>query len=31
MGLPAMAVNSVLETNLYITPTNAPAWEEKSK
>lgn len=31
MGLPAMTVNSVLETNLYITPTNAPAWEEKSK
>ena len=30
MGLPAMAVNSVLETNLYITPTNAPAWETKS-
>lgn len=26
MGLPAMSVNSVLETNLYITPTNAPAW-----
>lgn len=30
MGLPAMGVNAVLETNLYITPTNAPAWEEKS-
>ena len=30
MGLPAMSVNSVLETNLYITPTNAPAWESKS-
>lgn len=30
MGLPAMAVNAVLETNLYITPTNAPAWEAKS-
>jgi len=30
MGLPAMAVNSVLQTNLYITPTNAPAWETKS-
>ena len=30
MGLPAMAVGNVLETNLYITPTNAPAWEEKS-
>ena len=30
MGLPAMSVGSVLETNLYITPTNAPAWETKS-
>ena len=30
MGLPAMSVNSVLETNLYITPTNAPAWETKT-
>ena len=30
MGLPAMSVNSVLETNLYITPTNAPKWETKS-
>lgn len=30
MGVPAMSVNSVLETNLYITPTNAPAWEAKS-
>ena len=30
MGLPAMSVNAVLETNLYITPTNAPAWETKS-
>ena len=30
MGLPAMGVNSVLETNLYITPTNAPIWEAKS-
>lgn len=30
MGLPAMAVNSVLETNLYITPTNAPKWDIKS-
>ena len=30
MGLPAMAVNSVLETNLYITPTNAPTWQAKS-
>lgn len=30
MGLPAMGVNAVLETNLYITPTNAPIWEAKS-
>ncbi len=30
MGLPAMSVGSVLETNLFITPTNAPAWEAKS-
>ena len=30
MGLPAMSVNSVLETNLYITPTNAPSWQTKS-
>ena len=30
MGLPAMSVNSILETNLYITPTNAPTWEEKT-
>jgi hypothetical protein len=30
MGLPGMSVNSVLETNLYITPTNAPVWETKS-
>ena len=30
MGLPAMAVGNVLETNLYITPTNAPAWVAKS-
>lgn len=30
MGLPAMSVNSVLETNLYITPTNAPSWETKT-
>lgn len=30
MGLPAMSVNSVLETNLYITPTNAPVWETKT-
>lgn len=30
MGLPAMAVNAVLETNLYITPTNAPTWQIKT-
>ena len=30
MGLPAMSVGSVLETNLYITPTNAPIWETKT-
>ena len=30
MGLPSMSVNSVLETNLYITPTNAPVWETKT-
>jgi hypothetical protein len=30
MGLPGMGVNAVLETNLYITPTNAPTWETKS-
>lgn len=31
MGLPAMSVNSILETNLYITPTNAPTWATKSE
>lgn len=30
MGLPGMSVNAILETNLYITPTNAPIWETKS-
>ena len=30
MGLPAMSVNSILETNLYITPTNAPTWDTKT-
>jgi len=29
MGLPSMSVNSILETNLYITPTNAPIWANK--
>ena len=31
MGLPAMSVGSVLETNLFITPTNAPIWETKTE
>lgn len=30
MGLPAMSVGAVLETNLFITPTNAPVWETKT-
>lgn len=30
MGLPAMSVGAVLETSLFITPTNAPSWETKS-
>lgn len=30
MGLPGMSVGAVLETNLFITPTNAPTWETKS-
>lgn len=30
-GLPAIEVNNILETNLYITPTSAPKWEAKSK
>ena len=29
MGLPSMAVNGVLETSVYITPTSAPIWETK--
>ena len=29
LGLPSMGVNSVLETNVYITPTNAPQWIAK--
>ena len=28
-GLPAMEVNSVLETTAYITPTGEPTWEAK--
>lgn len=30
MGLPEMSVDAILETNLYITPTNAPVWETKT-
>lgn len=30
MGLPSMSVNAVLETTVYITPTSAPVWAEKS-
>lgn len=30
MGLPSMSVNGILETTLYITPTNSPAWETKA-
>lgn len=30
MGLPAIGVNGVLETTLYITPSGAPTWEAKS-
>lgn len=29
-GLPAMEVNSVLETTAYITPTGEPIWDDKS-
>lgn len=29
-GLPAMEVNSVLETTAYITPTGEPVWAAKS-
>lgn len=29
LGMPAMEVSSVLETNLYITPTGEPTWETK--
>jgi len=29
LGMPAASVDAILETNLYITPTNAPAWETK--
>ena len=30
MGMPGATVGSVYETNVFITPTNAPAWETKS-
>ena len=30
LGLPGMTVDSVMEINLYITPTNAPTWQTKS-
>ncbi len=29
LGMPAMEVNAVLETQLYITPTNEPTWDAK--
>ena len=29
MGMPSMEVSAVLETNLYITPTGAPSWDNK--
>lgn len=29
LGMPGMEVNTVLETQLYITPTNEPAWNAK--
>lgn len=31
MGMPGMEVSAVLETSLYITPTNAPAFVTKPK
>ena len=30
MGMPGATVGSVYETRVFITPTNAPAWETKS-
>lgn len=30
MGMPGATVGSIYETNVFITPTNAPAWEAKS-
>ncbi len=29
MGMPGMEVSSILEINLYITPTGAPSWQAK--
>lgn len=29
LGAPEIATSSILETTLFITPTNAPAWHEK--
>ena len=29
LGMPGMEVSAVLETNLYITPTNAPSWSDR--
>lgn len=29
MGLPGAGVSAVLETSLYITPTNEPTWDKK--
>lgn len=29
LGMPGASVDTVLETNLYVTPTNAPTWETK--
>jgi len=30
LGMPGATVGSVYETSVFITPTNAPAWETKS-
>lgn len=29
LGVPGASVDSVLEVNVYITPTNAPTWSQK--
>ena len=31
MGMPGATVGSVYETNVFITPTNAPIWETKTE